>query len=300
MYKILGVDQKEYGPVNDAQVREWIAQGRANAQTKVLPDGATDWKPLAEFPDFAEALKAAAPPPTPRPMPSIAVPVAAAVSPKTSGLAIASLVLGVLGLFTCGATALVGLVLGIVAIVQIEKSKGQVGGKGLALAGTITSGAFLLLVPAMMAAMLLPALAKAKQRATMISCMSNVKQLNVGLMMYADANQDKLPSGAAWCDSVQQYTSAGTTEVFLCKEGKPGARSHYAFNAKLGGISTKDISAPAQTVMIFETDGGWNVSGGKELLPAKPRHNNVYIIGFADGHCEAVRPERLGRLRWDP
>ena len=62
----------------------------------------------------------------------------------------------------------------------------------------------------------------------------------------------------------------------------------------------KDIHAPAETVLIFETDGGWNLSGGRELLPAKPRHSGAYAVGFADGHAEMVRDARLEKLRWEP
>ena len=141
MFKLLGADQKEYGPVSADQIRQWIAQGRANGQTRAQAAESTDWKPLAEFPEFADALRAAAspagqPPPTPGSPPP--------PPPKTSGLAITSLVLGCLGLLTCGITSLVGLILGIVALVRINKSKGQLGGQGLALAGTIVSAAFLL------------------------------------------------------------------------------------------------------------------------------------------------------------
>src|SRR5664279_1951846 len=163
----------------------------------------------------------------------------AAAPPKTSRLAVTSLVLGCLGVLTCGITSLVGLVLGIIALVRINKSKGQLGGQGLALAGTIVSAAFLLLVP-IPAAMLLPALAKAKQKAHGIQCMNNVKQLNLGLIMYADDHKN------------------------LCPQGKPGQRCHYAFNARLVGHEQKDVQAPAQTVLIFETDGGWNLAGGRE------------------------------------
>ncbi len=61
-----------------------------------------------------------------------------------------------------------------------------------------------------------------------------------------------------------------------------------------------DRYVPAETVLIFETDGGWNLSGSRELLLAKPRHGNGYVVGFADGHAELVRPERLEKLRWEP
>jgi hypothetical protein len=62
MYRIIGADGKEYGPITADQVRQWIAEGRANAQTRVLLEGTTEWKPLAQFPEFASQ---ATPPGTP-------------------------------------------------------------------------------------------------------------------------------------------------------------------------------------------------------------------------------------------
>src|ERR1041385_3953660 len=111
MYKIIGADQKEYGPVTADQINQWLAQGRVNAQTRAQAGGG-DWKALADFPEFSAAIGNRVPP-LPRSAPSI---VSSSHPVKTSGLAVTSLVLGILGLFTCGATALVGLVLGIVAM----------------------------------------------------------------------------------------------------------------------------------------------------------------------------------------
>ena len=54
MYKILGVDGREYGPVTAEQLRQWIREGRANAQTKAQAEGATEWKPISAFPEFAD------------------------------------------------------------------------------------------------------------------------------------------------------------------------------------------------------------------------------------------------------
>lgn len=64
MYKIIGGDGKEYGPVTLDQVKQWIAEGRCNAQTRVCEEGSTEWKPLAQFPELAVALPLAPPPPT--------------------------------------------------------------------------------------------------------------------------------------------------------------------------------------------------------------------------------------------
>ena len=55
MYKIIGADQKEYGPVTAEQLRQWLAEGRVSAQTQVLPEGATEWKALGDLPEFAAA-----------------------------------------------------------------------------------------------------------------------------------------------------------------------------------------------------------------------------------------------------
>ena len=57
-----------------------------------------------------------------------------------------------------------------------------------------------------------------------------------------------------------------------------------------------------QTVMIFESDGGWNASGGPELMISRARHERgrVFVVAFADGSVQEVPESQLGTLRWDP
>ncbi len=72
MFKIIGGDGQQYGPVTVEQLREWIAAGRADAQTQVQREGEPDWRPLSSFPEFAQALAAKSPPaplPLARPTP---------------------------------------------------------------------------------------------------------------------------------------------------------------------------------------------------------------------------------------
>jgi len=62
MFKILGADGKEYGPVTADQLKQWIAEGRANQETKAQREGETDWKSLNQFAEFAASFAAATPP----------------------------------------------------------------------------------------------------------------------------------------------------------------------------------------------------------------------------------------------
>ncbi len=66
-YRIIGADGREYGPVTADQVRGWIAQGRANGQTRVRFETSTEWKLLSELPEFGDALGGPAPAATPPP-----------------------------------------------------------------------------------------------------------------------------------------------------------------------------------------------------------------------------------------
>jgi len=61
MYKIIGADKREYGPVTAEQLRQWIAEGRANAQTQAQAEGGTEWRPISAFPEFADLFGAAPP-----------------------------------------------------------------------------------------------------------------------------------------------------------------------------------------------------------------------------------------------
>ncbi len=57
-YIIIGGDQKEYGSVTAENIRQWIADGRLNGQTRMREENDTEWRTLSTFPEFADALAA--------------------------------------------------------------------------------------------------------------------------------------------------------------------------------------------------------------------------------------------------
>lgn len=296
MYKIRGSDQKEYGPVNGDMVRQWIADQRANAQTLVQAEGSVDWKPLSQFSEFSAALAGGARPPTVpgRSAPPLPAP---AMPPKTSGMAIASLVLGCCGVVSCGLTALPGLVLGILSLSRINKSQGRIAGKGVGIAGICVSGLFLIMLPIYIA-IAIPAFSKAKSRALEIRCMNNLKQLGLATLLYANANNGELPLSTNWCDAVQVNLGSQKNSPFQCPRAPKGQRSSYGFNQMLNGRKLGELN-PA-TVLLFETDEGWNVSGGPGSMISRSRHHSTFGVCFADGSARQVPASGLTALRWEP
>jgi hypothetical protein len=137
MYRIIGADGKEYGPFSTDQLRQWIVEGRANATTQVLAEGAAEWKKLGSLPEFAFSFGAGtARPGTPGVLTSLPV-------RHTNGFATAGLVLGIvsvtLGLCCYGLPFnILALVFSLIALSQI-KNNPQQNGKGLAIAGLVLS-----------------------------------------------------------------------------------------------------------------------------------------------------------------
>ena len=149
---------------------------------------------------------------------------------------------------------------------------------------------------AIYAALLLPALANAKGKAQTINCVNNLKQLGLSVRLYAGDYNDTYPSGTNWCGDLLTY--AGTAKIYQCPGDSAQLGCGYAFNSALAGLAEQDI-AP-DTVMFFESDTGWNASGGKELMITQPRHNNTFVIGLADGSVQQMRAAQVAQLRWNP
>lgn len=138
MYKIIGADQKEYGPINADQLRQWIAEGRVNNATRILAEGETVWKTVGELPEFAPIVApAASAPPTgifPQGAPIV---MPGHVPQRTNQMALWSMITGIFSVLCC--CYVIGplpIVLGVVAQSQLKNNPRE-SGHGFAITGIV-------------------------------------------------------------------------------------------------------------------------------------------------------------------
>jgi len=116
-------------------------------------------------------------------------------------------------------------------------------------------------------------------------CLAKVKTVTAAMEMYLADNDGAFPSADTWCDTVGSYLQTGTDKhVFECPS-VPELRCGYAYNAALSGMRRDDLSDRANTILLFESDKGWNAADGSDILPNAPRHLGGDNGSFADGHA---------------
>jgi hypothetical protein len=221
---------------------------------------------------------------------------------RSSKLAIFSLVLGIIGFLSSLAGILswppvalgrllgllLGLLLGILALHKIKTGKGLFGGRGLAIAGVVLSvtGLMLVLVGTFVTVR--------SPNFREIHCAHNLRELGLAMTAYADNYAGKYPEPDRWCGLLLSNTKA-TEAWFVCDGALLRAgrgRCHYAINPHA------EPNSPGNTVLLFETKGGWNQFGGPEILSAKNHKAKGCNVLFNDKHVELVRPDQIGKLNW--
>ena len=191
--------------------------------------------------------------------------------PRTAGLAIASLVLGILSI-TCFSilAGIPALILGAIAIKRIGRSAGTLGGKGQALAGLIMGGVSFALLPftlAFAAGLFLPAFVNARAKAHEAQCLNNVRQCTLACEQYAHEHNTAMPN--SWAD-VKKYMSANTDSPdFLHCQEVPDTSISYEIT--IPGKRLGEFGRPEEIIIVREI---------------KAPHRGKRAVGFADGHVE--------------
>lgn len=176
----------------------------------------------------------------------------------SNGLAIGAIVCGGIGLLF-PPLALVGLILGIVALT------GRRASRGVAIAGVVVSACGMFIGMMCLIGIMLPALGKARQTARMVASQSNMRSIAAALNQYASANKGAYPeAGADWQARLAPY-GISTTQL-MARDAQPGQQSYFYITP--------------------EVDGGKQIILYENLAFRLP--DNQISVAFSDGSVDAV------------
>lgn len=185
---------------------------------------------------------------------------------------------------------------------------------------------------AILASILFPVFARARENARRSSCQSNAKQILLGLMQYTQDYDEKYmpmytydpartPTVAYWAYVLQPYMKS--TQVFNCPSASDelygttadGYKTDYGINTWLfedagsnSGRSMTSIEQPAATVLLADSLDGPRVNPDGYLRGtgstaynnnyswAQYRHLETTTVGFFDGHVKAMRKGALEKV----
>jgi len=183
---------------------------------------------------------------------------------------------------------------------------------------------------AILAAILFPVFARAREKARQTSCLSNVKQIALGILMYAQdydevlvPMQNTTSSSSRWYNLLQPYVK--NMQIFRCPSkaftiGYGVSYRNLAEDTGAGGraCSLGAIQSPAEALLIGDTErlnagavsqmdwyyslrmytlgqiAGYNTNG----IPTPGRHNDGNNVGFCDGHAKWISTQTMSDRNW--
>jgi prepilin-type N-terminal cleavage/methylation domain-containing protein/prepilin-type processing-associated H-X9-DG protein len=174
---------------------------------------------------------------------------------------------------------------------------------------------------AILAAILFPVFARARAKAQQTTCLNNVKQLTLAIIMYASDNDDAYPLNGVpnncgvpggqfwvgfgcpggnflcWYDCVYPYVK--NTGIFACPSQPNSLPNNppehcYTLNSCATGVIQSVITTPATKVLMGEWSGSYLVvssqmedpSDGLITQSTLTVHNGGSNVGFCDGHAK--------------
>ncbi len=131
------------------------------------------------------------------------------------------------------------------------------------------------------------------------TCLSNVKQLGIGILIYTTDYDDRLPRADTWYDVDWPYLK----REFRCPLAPPifnGATAvGYAFNSSLEMAPTLCIDKPAKTVLVYDSANLLrNATDPVTSLVVGGRHKGGNNVAYLDSHARRIMwPDSPGVTR---
>ena len=183
---------------------------------------------------------------------------------------------------------IIGTISAVVALVQIRKKKEDPKGISLALVAMYLSGIYFVLLLSVI--FFIPRLHQASHDRV---CKTNLSYLGKGLHKYAAQHDGLYPDSNKWCDSLIKDVNIDEWKfccTLLPEQERNCHNTPYTLNHYFEPNSAGNI------VLLFETEPGWNKSGGPEI--AIFQHYNRCPVLFNNGRVEFVAKRKIKSLNW--
>jgi prepilin-type N-terminal cleavage/methylation domain-containing protein/prepilin-type processing-associated H-X9-DG protein len=147
---------------------------------------------------------------------------------------------------------------------------------------------------AILAAILFPVFARAREKARQSTCTSNQRQIAASASMYAQDHEETFPGTASvWGDL------AVDPGVLICPSKGKGTPNGYVYSYSVSSKGIGSISDPSATVLTADGSSTGNILATPANLDY--RHSNSLIVSYADGHVGNSQNlnygiEKLGEL----
>ncbi len=149
---------------------------------------------------------------------------------------------------------------------------------------------------AILAAILFPVFAKAREKARQTQCLNNQKQICIATMMYAQEHDEIFPASSSVWGSLSMDKG-----VLICPSAGTKVLNAYCYNNYLNGLALGSITDP--TAECITVDGAHTGTPANSTTFVDTnydnvvydftdldytRHSNKIIESFVDGHCEIL------------
>jgi prepilin-type N-terminal cleavage/methylation domain-containing protein/prepilin-type processing-associated H-X9-DG protein len=144
---------------------------------------------------------------------------------------------------------------------------------------------------AILAAILFPVFAKAREKANENSCVNNVRQMVLGTAMYYEDHGQVFPAkNTFWAD----LNFPPKTLICNTYGAKKGNAYGYVSSVAGKSITDKGMKQPQDQEVITEMAGNGNILGNSMQIDF--RHTGKAAVGYADGHVQLVPPSGISIL----
>jgi prepilin-type processing-associated H-X9-DG protein len=161
----------------------------------------------------------------------------------------------------------------------------------IAIAHTKKGGGFFSrLIIAILAAILFPVFAKAREKARQTACLNNQRQIALAIQMYTQDHEELLPAAAEVWGAINLDKG-----VLICPTAGKKQANGYVYSSLVAGIALGEIADPTAEVLVADgkalSTAVANPAANVLYAPGDLdwRHANGYIAAFVDGHAGLMK-----------